>query len=100
MDFAFVIIQMISSCIVTATALGTTLRHMEDCLGVVKQWRTSHYVYMNDSKTDYLPVVPETAAALVVDTVKRVGDATTTASRYVRNLGVIIDRHLDFKKQL
>ena len=95
MDFAFVIIRMISSCIVTATALGTTLRHMEDCLGVVK-----HYVYMNDSKTDYLPVVPETAAALVVDTVIRVGDATTTASRYVRNLGVIIDRHLDFKKQL
>ena len=57
------------------------------------------------NKTDYLPVVPktavpETAAVLVVDSVIRVGDATITASRYVRNLGAIIDRHLDFKKQV
>ena len=48
---------------------------------------------MNDNKTDYLPVVPKMAAALVVDTVIHVGDATITASRYVRNLCVVIDKH-------
>ena len=37
---------------------------------------------------------------LVVDRVIRVDDTTVTASRYVRNLGVVIDRHLDFKKQV
>ena len=84
----------------TATALGDTLRHMEDCLDVVKQWMTSNCLCMNDNKTEYLPVVPNMAAALVVDSVIRVGDATITTSRYVRNLGVIIDRHLDFKKQV
>ena len=35
--------------------------------------------------------VHKTAAALVVDSVIRVGDATITSSRYVRNLDVIID---------
>ena len=73
---------------------------MEDCLDVVEQWMTSNGLCMKDSKTEYLPVVPKTAAALVVDSVMRVGDATITASRHVRNLGVIIDRHLDFKKQV
>ena len=76
------------------------MRRMEDCLDVVKQWITSNFLCMNDNKTDYLPEVPKTAAALVVDSVIRVGDATITVSRYVRNLGVVIDRHLDVKEQV
>ena len=73
---------------------------MEDCLDVVKQWMTSNCLCMNDNKTEYLPVVSKTAAALVVDCVIRVGDATINASRYVRNLGVIIDSHIDFQKRV
>ena len=84
----------------TATALGATLRRMEDCLDVVKQWMTSNCLCMNDNKTEYLPVVPKTAAALVIDIEICVGDATITALQHVRNLDVIIDRHLDFKKQV
>ena len=55
---------------------------------------------MNNNKTEYLPVIPKTAAAtaLVDGSVLRVGDATSPASRCVCNLGVVIDRHLDFKK--
>ena len=45
-------------------------------------------------------MVPKTAAVFVVDSVIRVGDATIIDSRYVHNLGVITDRHLDFKKQV
>ena len=86
---------------------------------IVKRWVTSHLVgvtygglpcdrqtvgdvtlCMKNNKTDYLPVLPKMAAVLVVDSVVHVGDATITASRYVRNLGVIIDTHLDFKKQV
>ena len=58
----------------TATTLGATLRRMEDCLDVVKQWMTSNCLCMNNSKTEYLPVVPRKAAALVVDSVIRLGD--------------------------
>ena len=55
---------------------------------------------MNDNKTEYLPAVPRTAAALVDSSVIRVGDVTIIASRSVRNLGVVMDRHLDLKKQV
>ena len=57
---------------------------------------------MNNNKTEYLPVILNTAAAtaLVDGSVIRVGDATITVSRCVRNLGGVIDRHLDFKKQV
>ena len=75
----------------TATALATTLRRMEDFLDVVKQWITSNSLCMNDNKMEYLPVVPRTAAALVDRSVIRVGDVTIIASRSVRNLGVVMD---------
>ena len=83
-----------------AIASGATLRRMEDCLNVVKQWITSNFLCMNDNKTDYFYVAPKMAAALVVDSVIHVNYATITVSRYVRNLGVIIDRNLDFKEQV
>ena len=87
---------------ITAIALSATLRRMEDCLDVVNMWMASNYMCMNNNKTEYQPVIPKTAAAtaLVDGSVIRLGDATITASRCVRNLGVVIDRHLDFKKQV
>ena len=54
---------------------------------------------MNDGKTLYLPIIPQSAAALVDGSVIRVGVSIITASRCVRNLGVFVDRHLDMKKQ-
>ena len=84
----------------TATALATTLRRIEDCLDVVKQWITLNCLCMNDNKTEYLPVVPRTAAALVDSIIICVRNVTIIASRSVRNLGVVMDRHLDLKKQV
>ena len=57
---------------------------------------------MNNNNTEYLPAKPKTAAAtaLVDGSVIRVGDATITASRFVRNRRVVIDRHFDVKKQV
>ena len=55
---------------------------------------------MNDGKTQYLPIVPKSADAIVDKSVIRVGMATTTASLCVQCLGVCIDRHLDMKKQV
>ena len=55
---------------------------------------------MNDNKMEYHPVAPQTAAALVDSSVIYVGDVTIIASWSVRNLGVVMDRHLDLKKQV
>ena len=55
---------------------------------------------MNDGKTQYVPIVPKSADAIVDKSVIRVGVVTVTASRCARCLGVCIDRHLDMKKQV
>ena len=57
-------------------------------------------MFMNDGKTQYLPIVPKSADAIGDKSVIRIGEATITASHCVRCLGVCIDRHLDMKKQV
>ena len=79
------------------SALAAVVQQMEDCLDDIKQWMAWNSMCMNDGNTQYLPIAPKSAAAL---NVIRVGVSTITASRYVRNLGVFIDRHLDVKKQM
>ena len=54
---------------------------------------------MNDNKTEYLSVVPKSAAVLIDGSVISLGDFTITASESVHSVGVVIDRHLGFKKQ-
>ena len=52
---------------------------------------------MNDGKTQYLPIVPKSADAIVDKSVIPVDVVTITASRCVQCLGVCIDRHLGTK---
>ena len=59
-----------------------------------------NYIFMNDGKTQYLPIVPKSADAIVDKSVIRVGVATIMASLCVQCLGVCTDRHLDVKKQV
>ena len=73
---------------------------MEDCLDEVKVWMARNYMFMNDGKTQYLPIVPKSADAIVDKSVIRVGMATITVSLCVQCLGVSIDKHLDMKKQV
>ena len=74
-------------------------KQMEDCLDEVKVWMTRSSMCMNDGKTQYLPIVPKSADAIVDKSVIRVSVVTITASRCVQCLGVCIDRHLDIKSQ-
>ena len=76
------------------------VKQMEDCLDEVKVWMTRNSMFMNDGKTQYLPIMPKSADAIVDKSVIRVGVVTITASHCVQCLGVCIDMHLDMKKQL
>ncbi len=73
---------------------------MEDCLDKVKVWMARNSMFMNDGKTQYLPIVPKSTDAIVDKSVIRVGMASITNSLCVQCLGVCIDRHLDMKKQV
>ena len=64
------------------------------------RWMSANSLSMNDSNTQYLPIVPKSIACLV-DRVKiRVGEDIVTAATSVRNLGVYFDRHLDMNSHV
>ena len=78
----------------------SAVKQMEDCLDEAKVWVVRNSMFMNDGKTQYLPIVPKSADAIVDKSVIRVGVATITASLCVQCLGLFIDRHLGMKKQV
>ena len=49
------------------------VKQMEDCLDEVKVWMALNSIFMNDGKTQYLPIVPKSADAIVDKSVIRVG---------------------------
>ena len=73
------------------SALLAAVKQMEDCLDEVQVWMARNSMFMNDGKTQYLPIVPKSADALVDKSVIRVGTATITASLCVQCRGVCID---------
>ena len=93
-------LQVYTHFYLTHSALVAAVKQMEDCLDEVKVWMARNSMFMNDGKTQYLPILPKSADAIVDKSVIRVGEATITASRCVQCLGVCIDRHLDIKKQV
>ena len=85
----------------TKQAFAEAVHHIEKCVDELKDWMTANLLSMNDSKTQYLPIVPKSAAWLL-DEVNaiRIGDDTVTAATTVRNLGVYFDHHLDMNSQI
>ena len=85
----------------TKQALAEAMRHIEKCVDKLNDWTTVNMLSMNDSNTQYLPIVPKSAAWLLDDVnVIRIGDDTVTAATNVRNLGVHFDHHLDINSQI
>ena len=85
----------------TKQAVAEAVHHIEKCVDELKDWMTANMLSMNDSKTQYLPIVPTYAAWLLDEVnVLRIGDATVTAATTVRNIGVHFDHHLDMNSQI
>ena len=82
-------------------ALAEAVHHIEKCVDELKEWMTANLFSMNDRNTQYLPIVP-TSAAWTLDEVNviRIGDDSVTAVTTVGNLGVHFDHHLDMNSQI
>ena len=85
----------------TKQAFAEAVHNIEKCVDKLKDWMTANLLSMDDSKTQYLPIVPKYAAWLLDEVnVIRIGDDTITAATTVRNLGVYFDHHLDMNSQI
>ena len=80
----------------TKQALPEAVNNIEKCVDELKDWMIANLLSMNDSKTQFLAIVPKSAAWLLDEVnVILIGDDIVTAATTVRNLGVHFDRHLD-----
>ena len=62
---------------------------------------TANMLSMNDNNTQYLPIVPKSAAWLLDEVnVIRIGDDTVTAATTVRNRGVHFDHRMDMNSHI
>ena len=73
---------------------------LNDCFDTIKSWMSSYYLKMNDSKTQVIIFGP----TRVLNNVRIHGLNTVgTSIRFistVKNLGVMMDNHLTFEKQI
>ena len=94
-------LQLYSHFALTKQAFVEAVHHIEKCVDELKDWMTANMLSMNDSKTQYQPIVP-TYAAWLLDEVNviRIGDDTVTAATTVCNIGVHFDHHLDMNSQI
>ena len=83
-----------------ALSLSTAVHRIEQCIDELKEWMTSNYLQMNDSKSEILPVIPRHKTAMTQGLRVRVSSDYVTAVRHVKNLGVYLDRHLDMTTQV
>ena len=72
--------------------VAAAVKQMENCLDEVKVWMARNSMFMNDGKTQYLPIVPKSADAIVDKSMIRVGMATITASPCVQSLSVCSEK--------
>ena len=76
-------------------SLLDAIRRLEECIAEIKTWMTANYLKVNDDKSEFMPVVPRSAAHLLEGLTISIGEVRVSAVKNVRNLGVYLDCHLD-----
>ena len=70
---------------------------MENSLSVVLDWFTSHSMKVNTAKTQLIVFGTKAMLRHVPPVRIKFGPAVITESRTVKNLGVVMDRHITFE---
>ena len=76
-------------------SLLDAIRRLEECIAEIKTWMTANYLKVNDDKSEFMPVVPRSAAHLLEGLTISIGEVRISAMKNVRNLGAYLDCHLD-----
>lgn len=76
-------------------SLLNALQRLEACVAEIKTWMTTNYLNMNEEKTEFLPIVPRSVRHLLEGLSITVGGISVAAVSQVRNLGAILDSHME-----
>ncbi len=75
------------------------LSKLTECVKNIKDWMTSNFLLLNSDKTEILLIGPKNSTQNLLDYNLQLDGCTVTSST-VKNLGVILDSNLSFKKIL
>ena len=73
---------------------------LSNCIGDTDNTMRDNLIQFNDIKSDALVVYSKTSRHKPADIPISIGEASITPSESVRNLGVLLDKHLSMKKQI
>ena len=92
-------LQLLSHFDLNVNSMSTAVHRVEQCIDEIKDWMT-YYSFVNDSKTEILPIIPKLASGKVAGLHVRVGFDEFSVSECVRKVGVYLDKHLDLTAQI
>ena len=73
---------------------------MENCISDIRQWMLSYKLKINDSKTEFIMIgTPHQLEKLSFNSI-RVGESEIQCVDQVRDLGVILDKHMDMNMHI
>ena len=73
---------------------------IQECYDRVKTWMTSHFLKLNDSKTEVLVITPPTLAKQLQPITLQFGESTVVPSHQVRDLGVTWDSTMRLEQHI
>jgi hypothetical protein len=91
-------IQFWLSC--TVSDLPSTIAIIEKCVAEIKEWLMTHKLCLNHDKSEMILLGSRQLVNQCAPPVIRIGDTTITSKTIVRNLGVLLDKHLTFDRQI
>ena len=79
---------------------GQEIVPLSSCVGETKTWMTENLIKFNESKTYAIIVYSKLSRRKPATVPLSIGNASILPSDYVRNHGVIIDKHLSMEKHI
>ena len=74
--------------------------HLEQCIEDVRKWMASHYLKLNDSKTEFMIFGSPHDTTKVTAWTVSVGDTEIFPSSSARNIGAFLDPELNMRSHI
>jgi tRNA uridine 5-carbamoylmethylation protein Kti12 len=84
--------------ILNTTNRSTAIEKLESCAGAIKTWSEENKLVMNDSETEVVHVFSRHLSAQLSSIT--IGSSSVSPKVQARNLGVVFDKHINFKSHI
>ena len=82
------------------TSAGAAIDQIQQCFYKIKAWMTSHFLHLNDTKTEVLVITSPKLSKHIQFSDIKLGKSEVAMSKYVRNLGVTWDSNMKLNQQV